>query len=97
MAFGWSSEGNEATRMQPCERWVFRAESTPGAGTWGRCSRGVFKVSKEARVAGTGRIKGGAEKDDVGEVEGPEQSCLRGCSKDLMVSFGRRGMTSPGC
>ena len=48
-------------------------------------------------MAGTGRIKGGAEKDDVGEVEGPEQSCLRGCSKDLTVSLGRRGMTSPGC
>lgn len=83
--------------MQPCERWVFQAESTPSAGTWDRGLLGVFKVSKEARVAGTGRIKSGAEKDDVGKVEGPGESCLRGCSKGLTFSLGRRGMTSPGC
>lgn len=54
--------------MQPRERWVFQAESTPSAGTWDRGLLGVFKVSKEARVAGTGRIKSGAEKDDVGAL-----------------------------
>lgn len=72
-------------------------QSTPSAGTWDRGLLGVFKVSKEAQVAGTGRIKSGAEKDDVGKVEGPGESCLRGCSKGLTFSLGRRGMTSPGC
>ena len=51
---------------------MFQAESIPSVGTWGRGLLGVFKVSKEARVAGTGRIKGGAGKDDAGEVEEPD-------------------------
>ena len=76
---------------------MFQAESIPSIGTWGRGLLGVFKVSKEARVAGTGRIKSGAGKDDAGEVEEPDESCLRGRCKDLTFSLGRRGMASPGC
>ena len=57
----------------------------------------MFKVGKEARVAGTGRIKGDAGKDDSSEVEEPDESCLRGRCKDLMFSLDRRGMTSPSC
>lgn len=73
--------------MQPYERWVFQAENTPSAKTRGRSLLGVLKVSKEARVAGAGRIKGGAEGDDVGKAEGPDGSSLRGCSEDLAFSL----------
>lgn len=67
----------------------------------GRCLLGVFKNSREARVAGAGRAKGRAEGDGVAEVEGPDHSGLGGCCNYLAFTLGRqagrRGMTSPGC